>query len=801
MQSSRVWAKARLSLPALLLFAFIAVGACSDDVPTAAPTDTPDGGGEADGSTVADGGSGTDANAPDDADGSSDAGDGGGVVSDFGLDTRPANTTCLAPARPPNAAPVTLTSVYDDIFVGAAGVRVQSPMLMAQRPNDPSRWFLAQRNGRIVSFNASGTVRDRRDVVTTAQLATLTGKTVTTVDESGFHGMAFDPSFATNGRLYVSFSTTCDGNVPICDDPLDLAGNYYPWAEEIGYLTSPDGGATFTSYTRLMHVGRWSQMHYSGSLAFGKDGLLYITSGDGLDDSAVQFVDNLFGKVLRIDVHGAPAPGKAYGIPATNPFAGGGGRPEIYAWGLRNPFRMSVDRTTGDIWLGDVGQDSWEEIDRIELGANYGWPCREGKHPAHAWNNTAKCPSKLGLTEPLIDHAHAAGGGSITGGYVYRGAAIAGFQGTYVYGDFIQKELRGLTLEGGVWTSAILNGSGPQDGYVSFAEDSAGELYSVALFDQKIHKLTQTAPPTPSTFPQLLSATGCVLPGDATKPAPGVLPFDVNAALWSDGADKERWLALPDGTQITVDASGDFVFPIGSALLKTFSLGGKRIETRFYVRHTDGEWAGYSYEWNDAQTDATLLPSSKVKAVGAQSWSFPSRSECGLCHTSAAGRTLGLEIGQLNRPLLYPATNRISNQLKTLDHIGLFAAPIGDPASLEVYADPKGNGAVGARARAYLHANCAGCHRPSGGGGRSTMDLRFATALSATNACNAVPIVDDFGSNQTRLVKPGAAAQSVVSLRLHAVDSKRMPPLAKSVADPLGTSLIDSWIGALATCQ
>jgi hypothetical protein len=142
---------------------------------------------------------------------------------------------------------------------------------------------------------------------------------------------------------------------------------------------------------------------------------------------------------------------------------------------------------------------------------------------------------------------------------------------------------------------------------VSFAEDIGGELYAVALFDQKIHKLTPSAAPAPSSFPQRLSETGCVLAGDATKPAAGVLPFDVNAALWSDGADKERWLAIPDGTTIGVGEDGDFGLPIGSTVLKTFSFGGKRIETRLFVRHDDGEWAGYSYEWNDAQTDATLL--------------------------------------------------------------------------------------------------------------------------------------------------------------------------------------------------
>lgn len=719
---------------------------------------------------------------------------------DVGLDVRPSNATCLAPPRPGTAATVGLTPVYGDVFT--APNAVQGPMIMAQRPGDGSRWFLAQRDGRIVSFNAAGgsATRDLRTVVSQAQLQALTGKAITLADEGGFHGMAFDPDFANNGRLYVSFSTTCDGAVPLCDDPKNLNGDYYKYASEIGYLTSNDGGQSFQGYTRLLHVGRWAQMHYAGSLAFGKDGYLYISSGDGLDDSAVQYKDNFFGKVLRIDVKGPPAPGKSYGIPPTNPFAGGGGRPEIYAWGLRNPFRMTVDRLTGDVWLGDVGQDTYEEVNRIQAGGNYGWPCREGAHQGHGWNDAFKCPSKLGFIDPVMEHLHVGIGRSVTGGYVYRGAAIAGFQGTYVYGDFMQKELRALTLENGVWTSRVLNGAGPQDGYVSFAEDGAGEIYAVSLFDQKIHKLVPAGGGAPVAFPELLSQTGCFQAADPTKPTAGVIPFDVNAPLWSDAADKQRWLAIPDGTKITVRPDGDFEFPVGAVLIKQFTLGGRRVETRLFVRHADGEWGGYSYEWNDAQTDATLLPSGKVKDVGGQSWTFPSRSECGLCHTAAAGRSLGPEIGQLNGSMLYPSTGRTANQLRTLEHIGLFDAPIGDPAALPAYPKPFEGPASEAKARAYLHSNCSSCHRPSGGAGRSTMDLRFATPFASTNTCNVAPIVDDFGDPATRLIAPGSPAQSIVSLRMHTTDARAMPPLARTLVDPQGTALVDAWIGGLGGC-
>ena len=168
-------------------------------------------------------------------------------------------------------------------------------------------------------------------------------------------------------------------------------------------------------------------------------------------------------------------------------------------------------------------------------------------------------------------------------------------------------------------------------------------------------------------------------------------------------------MALPEGKAITVGASGDFDFPIGSVLVKSFSLQGKRIETRLFIRHEDGDWAGYSYEWNDAQTDAVLLPSGKTKPIGDRTWTFPSRSDCKRCHTAAAGHTLGPELGQLNGDLVYGSTNRVANQLATLEHIQMLAAPLGKPmADLVAYPKPFGDAPVDARARAYLHANCAG---------------------------------------------------------------------------------------------
>jgi hypothetical protein len=216
------------------------------------------------------------------------------------------------------------------------------------------------------------------------------------------------------------------------------------------------------------------------------------------------------------------------------------------------------------------------------------------------------------------------------------------------------------------------------------------------------------------------------------------------------------------------------------------------------VRHDDGAWAGYSYEWNAEGTDAVLLPSSKKTST----WVFPGRGECLGCHTKAAGGTLGLEIGQLNRDFVYTSTGRISNQLATLEHIGMLAAPLGaEPKTLPVLPSPSGTGPTEARARSYLHANCSFCHRSdnvvSGGG---AFDLRFATSFAATKTCNASPTAGDLGIAGAKLIVPGAPAKSLLLQRTKSTTGTRMPRLASRVVDTQGAGLLEAWIASLSAC-
>jgi hypothetical protein len=303
----------------------------------------------------------------------------------------------------------------------------------------------------------------------------------------------------------------------------------------------------------------------------------------------------------------------AYTVPMDNPFVGvGAAKGEIWAYGLRNPWRWSFDRATGALWVGDVGEASWEEVDLVTRGGNYGWNTREG---AHCYSPMVGC-STTGLIDPVIDYPHT-DGIAVTGGYVYRGTAIPALVGTYIFGDYGNGTIWMLSgLDIGTPAKSVLVDAGFP--ISSFGEALDGELY-VVDYSGKIWKLVPSSAKAP-VFPQELSQTGCVNVADATQPADGLIPYAINAPFWSDGADKERWVALPDGATIDVLPDGDLDLPIGSVVMKKFSVGGNAIETRLLMRHDDGVWAGYSYEWDADGKDATLL------LAGKEPWASSSRS-------------------------------------------------------------------------------------------------------------------------------------------------------------------------------
>ncbi len=212
------------------------------------------------------------------------------------------------------------------------------------------------------------------------------------------------------------------------------------------------------------------------------------------------------------------------------------------------------------------------------------------------------------------------------------------------------------------------------------------EIYFIDRANEKIRRLV-TAVPVTNTIPDDLADTGCVNPLDPTQPAAGLIPYDINAPFWSDNAAKERFLAIPNGTTIDISADpgrpDDWDFPVGSVLMKNFRLQGRLIETRLLMRHPDGIWGGYTYEWDDAETAATRVIGGKTtpKGPAAQPWIYPSEGQCVACHTGAAGFSLGPETAQLNRDVNYVNGNGVAHQLTTLNHIGMLTMPLPDGAA------------------------------------------------------------------------------------------------------------------------
>jgi uncharacterized repeat protein (TIGR03806 family) len=713
-----------------------------------------------------------------------------------GLDSRPANPDCVAGDAPSSVVSLAVQRVFPGLSAFA------NPILMLQEPASSARWYVVQQGGIVYVFDNQANVASRRVFINVSS-AIYTGSS-----EAGLLGMAFHPDWPANPRVYLSLTAL-------------------PGAQLLSRIVeyqSTDGGITLATGTArtILQVTQPEANHNGGHIAFGPDGFLYIGLGDGGSGGDPhgpigngQRLSTLLGKMLRIDVDGTTG-GTPYAIPDGNPFKFVSGStpnavcnndtgsmtqdcPEIYAYGLRNPWRWSFDTGSGELWLGDVGQGSWEEVNKIVAGGNYGWRCYEGNHNF----NPGNCGTRAALAiKPVAEYANPTRGIAVTGGYVYRGSAIPALVGRYVFGDYGSGEIwhiardttPTLTLAGGFSSNRVIS---------SFAQDHAGEIYLTDLSNGLLYKLVPGSGGG-RVIPTQLSATGCVNPADATQPSAGLIPFGPNAPFWSDAAVKSRWLALPNGLNIGVNPDGDFDFPDGTVLVKNFRLGARLIETRLFMRHNDGNWAGYTYEWNPAGTDATRVVGGKTVQIDGQDWLYPSESQCLTCHTAAAGRSLGLEFSQLNGPLLYPQTGRTANQLTTLDTLGMLSPVLNQPVDqLPALPDPFGiAGTLNQRARAWLHTNCAQCHRP-GGPTNVDMDLRYTTALASTNTCDVVPANSLGVSNARRIAIGGStpAARSLVVVRPGLANADSMPPFQPRLVDAAGVQLLTQWVNSLASCN
>lgn len=328
-----------------------------------------------------------------------------------------------------------------------------------------SRLFVVQQNGIIKVVTATGTVNPTSFL----NISTL----ISTGGERGLLGLAFHPNYATNGFFYVNYTNSA-GNTVIARYSVST--------------TNPD--VAQTTGTILMTISQPFSNHNGGTIKFGPDGYLYIGMGDGGSGSDPQGhgqnINSLLGKMLRIDVNS----GSPYSSPATNPYVGIAGSDEIWAIGLRNPWKFSFDSANGDLWIADVGQNNVEEINKVSsatAGLNYGWKCYEGNSPFA----TAGCAPIGTMTFPFAEYSSATGSPycSITGGYVYRGSLYPNFAGTYFFADYCSNKIGTVNTSG----TLAFSGSMPGNSYTSFGVDNNGEIYVVSASNGVIYKLVDTS--------------------------------------------------------------------------------------------------------------------------------------------------------------------------------------------------------------------------------------------------------------------------------------------------------------------
>jgi putative heme-binding domain-containing protein len=684
-------------------------------------------------------------------------------------------------------------------------LKFNHPLLMA-RPPGSDRLFVGEQEGVLYSF------RDRPD--SRAELFSDLRKEIKTLQRlpgakqlEAVYGLAFHPDFAKNRQCFVCY--TLRGEKPDHLANGTRVSRFTVTRAEPPRI-DPDSEEVVLSFLQGGHNG--------GDLHFGSDGMLYISTGDGASPNPPdpfdtgQDISDLLSSILRLDVNRRDK-GLNYAVPKDNPFVGmKGARPEVWAYGLRNPWRMSFDSQTGELFVGDVGWDLWESVHRVEKGGNYGWAAMEGPQPIK--------PNKVGPTPirpPLIELPHTIAC-SVTGGRVYRGKKFPELRGAYVFGDWETRRLWAARFEGDR-TKEMPEITRPSVRIVAFGEDREGELYFLDYDGGTVHTLARNdAAVKNSGFPTTLSETGLFASVKDHTPAPGVFPFTINGRQWQDGATAQYWAAFPASSAVTLYTTGKPIpgmvywhsfrmhFPKDAVLLRTLSLAGRRVETQ--LLHYDGmDWRGYTFAWRDDQADADLVaPDGTEKEVreagsgGMRLWQFQSRTQCLRCHNNQSEYALAFLPEQLNRP----GTDG-RNQLIHLTEMGYIRRcgdddkplPPLDTVSLgreQRIADP-GDVAqpLEARARGYLHANCGHCHFQHGGG-TVALRLQFSVPNSEMKAIRVRPLRGDFGLADAYIIKPGEAWASTLYYRMAKFGRDRMPHIGAEHPDEAGLQLIEEWI-------
>ncbi len=648
-------------------------------------------------------------------------------------------------------------------------LRFDRPVVLTGSGDGSGRVFVAEQDGVVRVFEngddpaASQVFLDIRDRVSRRG------------NEEGLLGLAFAPDYEASGAFYVHYSSSVRDKVGVVArftrDPQDASRGLANTEQAILEQPQP------------------YRNHNGGAIAFGPDGMLYISFGDGgyRDDPQGngQNLGTWLGAILRVDVSSGE-PG--YSVPDDNPFVGvEGAAPEIWACGLRNAWRMAFDSESGELWAADVGQNRWEEVNLVRAGGNYGWNAREA---THAFTGGGELAANTDLVEPVAEYGRELGI-SITGGGVYRGARFPGLVGKYFFGDYVSGNLWSLSpLADGGYGMRLERRTGRS--IAGFGEDDAGELYCLS-FDGGVYRVATSTEPADelADWPKLLSETGLFAEVKGHRVAEDLWSYEVNVPFWSDGADKRRFFRLPAGSALGYTSKGTWDVPTGSTLVKSFSkpskAGPKYMETRL-IERTETGWEAATYLWNAEQSDAVLAPEGRQfeqysRAYGVSTWHAPSASECASCHVEASGYALGLSTAQLHRDgqIARWSEAGVLRGAESFEGGQAYPQPTDELASLE------------AHVRAYLDVNCAMCHQPEGPG-NAGVDLRFETVLADTGMVGGELTQGDLGVPGSMVVRPGDPERSGLWARMASTGTGRMPTIASNVVDTEALGMIGDWI-------
>jgi glucose/arabinose dehydrogenase len=761
----------------------------------------------------------------------------------------------VKPLALPAILPVATGYTTQDYFAtgGASGMGFDQSLSTAFVPGEKDRLFVVSKTGVIdVITNLEGKGGPPRRSTFMDLNPYLKSKNLELGQEKewGLLCLTFHPKFKENGYFYITydFIDTENGQQLVFDRLARFSvSNTDP--------NQADMGSELPLITQLDNTPN----HNGGCIAFNEnDGYLYYGMGDDGyprdDEDNARWVDrNFFAALYRIDVDCKPenlepnahaqasvrfpsavekdATGKAnYRVPADNPLIGirnylgkavdpGKVRTEIFSHGLRNPWRFAFDPVTGRLFLSDVGEDWYEEVNIITKGGHYGWPYREGPEEGPR-SDTA--PANVRFVEPAFFYPHGQGNICITGGFVYRGSRMPELNGAYIYADYLSGRVSAIRETEGKWGPAqvlaesirgIVNiGPDPVDGDILLTTIGPGAGMNVPpapSANGHVLRLVRSGMKGASP-PALLSQVGAFKSLQTLEPVEGVVAYEPNVTFWSDYAVKQRWFIISDAKDtIAFDPSGNWKFPTGMVWVKHFEMEmtrgdastRKRLETRFLVKTAENVY-GITYKWRADNSDADLVPETGQDevltihdqgVVKQQKWHYPSQGECLQCHTTQAGGALAFNTWQLN------GNGRGgSNQIEQLAQAGYFSAGSAIPPAHTLGAYAKADDASASlewRVRSYLGANCVQCHQP-GGPAQGTWDARPSTPFAAAGILNGA-LNNSRGDAANKVIAPGDLAHSMIFKRLEARDAPRMPPLATNELDPSARTLLREWISTL----